>query len=347
MEEENNGLGIGILGAAGLGLAGTVWNSVAGRLSQKSEFEQQEYLMDKQNEYNDPRNQMERMLAAGINPNVAGAQIAANQASASPAQVPSNSANAAGALTQAADAVNKLATTPTNVQEQEANANYLISKTVTENALRPERINELKSIFNLNDAQAGLFEYQSQYYLSEASARINLSNAQSELFKQQIEVYKQQIENYKKEIELIDKKIDSEGWLARMNQYNSYQSKWYADQLTNLGFDPRNPIDSNMFSLAVQYGPDSEQYNRGIAYFQKQLELQRQSDYDLFYAQQQKLFDNSIQYLDEYMKKELGNKYKGLGADIINELSRGFGIAGGAYFGGKLGAIGRTPIGYK
>lgn len=343
MEENNDSLGLGLLG--GLGLVGTIWNSVASRRAQQREFDQQEYLMDKQNEYNDPSNQMARMKAAGINPNTASQQIAANQVSASPAQVPANSSNIASAFPQAAAAASELYKTPSEVTKNDADANFVISETETENATRQGKVDELKSIFNLNDAQAGLFELQSQYYISEASARINLTNAQSDMFREQIEVFKQQIENYKKDIELIDKKIDSEGWLARMNEYNAYQSKWYYDTMTGLGFDPRNPFDSNMFALGVKYGPDSVQYQRGLAYVQKQLELKRNSDFGLFKAEQQVLYDNSIKQIDEYMKKELGNRYKGLPADILNDLSKGFGIGAGAVLGSKVGGA-PAPVGY-
>lgn len=342
--EENNNLGFGLLG--GLGLIGTIWNTIASNQSQQREFEQQEYLMDKQNEYNDPSNQMARMKAAGINPNAAAQQIAANSASASPAQVPTNTANVASAFPQAAAAAAELYRTPSEVGQNEANAGFVIAETETENATRQGRVDELKSIFNLNDSQASLFDLQSQYYISEASSRINLNNAQSDMFRQQIEVYKQQIENYKKDIELIDKKIDSEGWLARMNEYNAYQSKWYYETMQGIGFDPRNPFDSNMFSLAVKFGPDSIEYQRGLSYVQKQLELKRNSDFGLFKAQQKILYDNAINQIDEYMKRELGNRYKGLPADIINDLSQGFGIGAGAVVGSKLGGS-PAPVGFR
>ena len=79
---------------------------LSGYSSQQREFEQQEYLMDKENEYNTPAAQMARLKAAGINPQLAAAGIAgAPNVSASPAQVASNAAGAAQGLNAAMNAV--------------------------------------------------------------------------------------------------------------------------------------------------------------------------------------------------------------------------------------------------
>lgn len=86
------------------GIVSGLWNDITGVTAQSREFSQQEYLQDKQNEYNKPINEMARMKEAGINPNVAASGIAGNGSpSASPAQVSSNTQGASNAL-QAASA---------------------------------------------------------------------------------------------------------------------------------------------------------------------------------------------------------------------------------------------------
>lgn len=86
-----------------------LWDEISGKNSQMREFEQQEYLMDKQNEYNTPANQMARMKAAGINPNTAAAGIAGGgSTSAQPQAVSNNTAGASDALSSVAGALGSL-----------------------------------------------------------------------------------------------------------------------------------------------------------------------------------------------------------------------------------------------
>lgn len=87
-----------------------IWNDITGKTAQNKEFAQQEYLQDKQNEYNDPVNQMKRQAAAGINKNLAAAGIAGagNQSAQAPA-VASNSGGTAAGVTAAAGALGSVA----------------------------------------------------------------------------------------------------------------------------------------------------------------------------------------------------------------------------------------------
>ena len=70
------------------------WNDLMGFTSQNREFAQQEYLMDKQNAYNDPSAQMERLGKAGINLNLASSGVA--QGGNESAQAPAVSSNTSG-----------------------------------------------------------------------------------------------------------------------------------------------------------------------------------------------------------------------------------------------------------
>lgn len=79
-----------ILAGANAGIGDFVrglWADLTGEASQSREFDQQEYLQDKMNEYNTPAAQMARMRAAGINPNLAAQGIAGggNESAQAPA----------------------------------------------------------------------------------------------------------------------------------------------------------------------------------------------------------------------------------------------------------------------
>lgn len=87
------------------GISG-LWNDLTGVTAQSREFAQQEYLQDKQNDYNKPVNQMQRMIDAGINPNTAAAGISqgGNESAQAPA-VASNESGAAQGLSAAGAAL--------------------------------------------------------------------------------------------------------------------------------------------------------------------------------------------------------------------------------------------------
>lgn len=87
-EMSNNSWFDGILDPTGV--VKGFYNDFMGYTSQSREFAQQEYLQDKQNAYNSPAAQMQRMKDAGINTNLAAAGIAGvGSQSANPASVAS------------------------------------------------------------------------------------------------------------------------------------------------------------------------------------------------------------------------------------------------------------------
>ncbi len=82
------------LGAGAGGFLGSIVSAIAAKQQQKREFAQQENLLnlqnqfsldmwEKQNAYNDPSQQMQRMINAGINPNLAAAGISGSPNTAS------------------------------------------------------------------------------------------------------------------------------------------------------------------------------------------------------------------------------------------------------------------------
>lgn len=75
-----------------------IFGELTGYNSQQREFQQQEYLMEKEAMYNDPVYRMNRMKQAGINPNVAGSGIAGGTMGASAPAVSNNTQGVAGAV---------------------------------------------------------------------------------------------------------------------------------------------------------------------------------------------------------------------------------------------------------
>ena len=72
-------LGLGI----GIGAASSVLGGVFGRSSAKKQFQYQKELINMQNEYNSPANQMKRLKEAGLNPNLvySSGNVVGNQSS--------------------------------------------------------------------------------------------------------------------------------------------------------------------------------------------------------------------------------------------------------------------------
>lgn len=320
MEENGNGLGLGILGAAGLGIAGTIWNTVAGRKAQEREFAQQEYLMDKQNEYNDPRNQMQRMLAAGINPNVAGTQIAANQVSASPAQVPTNSANAAGAFGQAASAVSELAKTPSEITANTAGAAKDAAEAKTEDELRHERLNQIKAAWQVDDMTAQTLAMQLDNVEAEQLSRIQNLVSQSEMFNAQRDVYIKQLELFNAQINELNATADKESALELQIKKQNFMLDFRNQCATIFGIDINQPVESQAFLVGLKYGLGSEQADKAF--------------YDLYsiYNEKEKArrdrqeeIDKNLSTLEldkykEQLKAELSQKYAELPASLLEDV---------------------------
>lgn len=297
-----------------------LWGELSGKNSQQREFEQQEYLMDKQNEYNSPVNQMERLKAAGINPNVAAEAIAGNNTSASPASVASNTQGAANALGQIASAVSGLAPLGSEIGLNEAQTGKNIADTVTANDTREALKNKLVSECKLTNNNASYLAEQIQYFGREASARITNLYANSDLARQEIQLYQSQMEKMHHEIDLIKNEADYQGWLAATQQFIKFQQEWYAEFMKNHNFDPRCCLDSQFVQLAAIYGINSQEAINFATAVQDYNQAQEQSKFNFDMAKIDKEFDNMLEQIGTTIDAETKSKIKTSWIELVGKL---------------------------
>lgn len=354
-----DGLGSSI-GFGETSLLSTIWNDFTGNTAQQKEFEQQEYLMDKQNEYDKMENQVQRVLDAGLNPNAMfGPQ--SNNTSASPSQVASNTQGVANAVKSLADvglsAVSGV-TAPSSIEKNLADALHARELGVSEETFRNDRLKQIQAAWACDDVQARMNEILLNNIGEEQMARINHMNAQSDLFAQQILLYQQQIAEMEKNIELMDSQMEVNESIITLNgsqvkvnakvaaQYEleNFKLQWRNEIIQRIGGDPNSPLEQQLFTIANKYGVGSIPYQSALTSATDSYNSRFNAEFELWKQQQQILYDNAIDQLNEYMKKELGNKYKGLPADVVNAVGKGFGAGLGAVVGSKIGgAIPATP----
>lgn len=231
-------------------IVGSVVNGIVGAVGAKKQrkWEEQmqqqqmdwnEQMMDKQNQfnvnmwnmenaYNDPSAQKERMMAAGFNPMFYGPDGTANASSMSSAQAlgyerATNVANPLQAgLSSALQTLQATSQAQANIagaKEKEANADYLASKTVSENLMR-----------GVNFELAGL--------------EIDLKGADIQLTKAQADKTAADIVRINKECEQIDTQIQ--------NTIVDMDVKQRSQYLNELAFAFQKEIQSAQLSLDEQ-----------------------------------------------------------------------------------------------
>lgn len=185
--------------AAGLNLIGANETNDAQYRQQKRQREWEEHMVEKQNEYNSPVNQMKRLEEAGINPAstfMSGATSVSGNTSASP-----NSVGLAPLENPVTAATNAFL-----LSKQAAN---LEAKTKTENQLRDAQYQNLLAqnkqtlanaeLIGLNAAnQKTLNEFtaaKETWFLRNEKAKFNLTFSQRNQVNQQIKSMKYELEN--------------------------------------------------------------------------------------------------------------------------------------------------------
>lgn len=296
------------------------WNEISGRNSQEREFEQQEYLMDKQNDYNSPVNQMARAKEAGINPNLVAQGVASSNTSATPSSVSSNTQGGAQALQTIASAVSGLAPLASEINKNNSSADLDIAHTITENQSREDLIAKLKSDCGLNEANSSFISTQIKYYGREANARITNLYANQDLARQQIQLYQSQIEKIEHELNLIDKEADYELWLAKTQEYISYQQQWYSDFMQEFQLDPRSPLDSQFVQLAKRFGIDSQEAINFATLIQDYNQAYEQSRFNFDMAKIDKEFENMLEQIGTTIDAETKSKIKTAWIELTGKL---------------------------
>lgn len=233
---------------------------LTGYNSQQREFQQQEYLMDKQNEYNSPVNQMARMKAAGINPNTAASGIAqgGNESAQAP-QVSSNTQGASAGLSALAGSVGtigQVAQVASQVRKNNAEAANQESQALRSNTLLPLDFSMTLEGIGLTKQQARALAIENYYrpqqqYLQTAQMYLQLPMMKKEMDlldakysseMKSIDVMDQQIAESKGRVDLMAwQKMVDESVARRNNAEADYIHQKFA-LLRDYGWDPTTGI---------------------------------------------------------------------------------------------------------
>lgn len=181
-----------------------IMGELTGANAQQREFEQQEYLLEKQWDHDSAAAQMARAKAAGINPNLAAQGIVGGNVSATPATVSSNTQGAAGA----ANAISGIANAVTSGKASLAEAAF------KEGTLQPtiDKISaeakERLAQFGLTDAQRLSAENYLQYMDEDQFLDIQTKRVNVKRFKQEYKNARAQHQQILSTIKLTDEQYN-------------------------------------------------------------------------------------------------------------------------------------------
>lgn len=283
IDESNDGNGF--FGAVG-NVIGTFWNDITGQTKQQKEFEQQEYLMDKENAYNDPRAQMARLRAAGINPNSAASEIAGQNVSASPAQVSSS-----GDVASALGTLGGLAALPSQIGLNSANAFKAVEEgqTVAEMAYAQQL--EIQSKIGVNDATAKSIIAETKWIDKKALASLSLTEAQIAETTELVNVHKEQVNLMKEQAAAARAAGKLDEALALTQGYITEQEKFRSGLIEKFGWDPYAATDNAIMQMVLSGDWDS--YNSFMDYL-----------YDKQYSADEASYEWNSTFADEELERD-------------------------------------------
>ena len=298
----------------------SIMGELTGYNAQQREFQQQEYLLEKEQAWNSEEARMRRMKAAGINPNVAASGIAGGSSNASAPAVPSAAGGAAAGLSAASQ----------------------LAGTIGDNALKSAQAKEIEKQLepNIQNTIADTFwKYKQAGYTDLQAQGLSIANAylSTEKFlgivalNENINVLQGQWKNLQKDIEVknarikeIDKHIEEMGASISLQEkeallaekkclqidQETIEAKFWNDTRQQYGIDPRNPIENNLLMLGVTGNPNYDsslkivyesQYKRSLgeydadkstAYERAHAAAKGVYNADPYQAQYSELYDN-------------------------------------------------------
>lgn len=251
----------------------SLWNDITGYTSQQREFEQQEYLQDKMNEYNDPVNQMARLTAAGLSPSAAAASV--QQSGTESAQAPAVASNAGGV----AAGVEALASGAQSAQQTAEQVMSFIKRMKkldadTEEAFENAGFTRLQS-----KALATSMKYldeKEKLGIAQLNANIDQIKASKKLIDAQIEEIKENVEKIKADAALARAqgdltkalKLEADARTLNIEAQTIYQ-KWYNGICTTYQIDPKLPVVNNMLTWELM-GKNTEPMQEVVFNYDKQ-----------------------------------------------------------------------------
>lgn len=249
---------------AGLPWLQSFWDDLTGYNAEQRQFEQQEHLLDREQDFVDERNRMQRLIEAGVNPNLAAQGVSGSSQSPSAPSVSGAGGNGASALNSVAGAVKSFAEADKAIEE---------SKSIED--LLPEQLRKLSNDADIAFETVGLTRAEKESAIAHAkyagesalldirTKRVNLSNV-----RQQLKNMRQQYQNLISEQDEIISRTLLNGSITEYNEalktkigLENEMNKAFNQFLADNGWDPRsvNGIE-NIVAMMVLNGKDPEPF---------------------------------------------------------------------------------------
>ncbi|MBO7734944.1 MAG: hypothetical protein J6S67_20450 [Methanobrevibacter sp.] len=242
-----------------------IWAELSGYNSQQREFQQQEYLLEKEQNWNSEGARMERMKAAGINPLTAAAGIAGSQGSATAPAVSNATGSPSAAVGSAASMLNSVGSSRQAFAEasfkgatEEPTVQNIIADTeekATQAGYNKEQAQNLaiSNLFLSREKALGLIALRKNLDLMDSQRDLYI--AQKEHFGSLIKEVDEHIEVMKAERNLIGTQEAVEKKRGLLLDQQTFELKWQNDIRTMFKIDPTQPIENNTFLLWLQKSP--------------------------------------------------------------------------------------------
>lgn len=248
----------------------TIAGELTGYNAQQREFEQQEYMQDKQNEWNSAQQQMKRAKEAGINPLTAASAIAGNGSSGAVSPEPSAAGAAAGGL----GAVSGLANAITGGKASLAKAALDKSNKNRTDTLLPDEKRKLQNeadkefeLVGLNKAQRILAASSAEYADENALRDIQMKRVRVQQMSQEYKNLKAQHEQIMEDINVkiaeakaLNKQAD---YYAALKLKTDEETRWIKadnDFWDANGFDRHANSNDLIISQLIAEGKDPDKY---------------------------------------------------------------------------------------
>lgn len=296
---QQNGLPSSLLGfgddlVGGLFFDNPDWSSqIMGELlgynAQQREFAQQEYMFDKEQAIKDPVYQMNRMKAAGINPNMAAQGISGSPQSASPASVSSASGAAASGFGSIAQGVQSLSNANVNsalADKNKADAEFARANARNADRLADAVVMEKFGILAQSLTKSGMPEIKaSQLALKvvrngidgleavlSADDAVRIIDDEQRNLQAQYDLQLKQYEAEKAKIRKLEGEIEEQDYinqLAAIDVQIRDLDLWFAQSNQELwkryDGDPNRPIYELCFDMAKKFGGyDTTEYQNWV-----------------------------------------------------------------------------------
>lgn len=246
---------LGNIWNSGVNFLTETWNDITGKTSQAKEFEQQEYLLEKEQAYNSEVAKMARMKQAGINPLTAAAGIAGSNSPQAP-QVSSNTSGVANALGALTGGLDSLASAKKLNEEANQVAPLAESSIQTSDA----QIERWSHENDFTDVQTEAFLIDNEYRSDLNRSELNIKIMQHEKMKKEADYIQGQKDYLERLIKSYEEQIAVELDLTKKRALEAEKNAMFAEErarheklendfVEKYGYRRDQPFDCAMLSL--------------------------------------------------------------------------------------------------